>query len=134
MVLFSARHHWYLILFLAFIGCKPNQSQEEENLDTPTTLTLIQNETEGTLAVFRQGEQEPILIQNAKADFRPYIHPIQAPDGKGVLTEYSPGHHKHQTGLYWGLTRVNGRDYFHNPQGDHWRKIALNIVEESGEA
>ena len=39
---------------------------------------------------------------------RPYIHPIVSPDGKGILTEYSPGHHKHQTGLYWGFTRING--------------------------
>src|SRR5690606_28175423 len=47
--------------------------------------------------------------------------------------EFSPGHHKHQTGLYWGFTRVNGRDYFHNPTGDYWKKIAANIVEQQGE-
>ena len=35
----------------------------------------------------------------------PYLHPIAAPDGKGVVTEFSPEHHKHQTGLYWGFTR-----------------------------
>ncbi|WP_343855111.1 PVC-type heme-binding CxxCH protein [Algoriphagus jejuensis] len=99
----------------------------------PTTLSLVQNKTEGTISVLRDGESEPILVQNAKEGFRPYIHPFLSPDGKGVLTEYSPGHHKHQTGLYWGLTRVNGRDYFHNPQGDYWKKVALNIVEESGE-
>jgi hypothetical protein len=73
------------------------------------------------------------LVQNAKEGLRPYIHPIIAPDGKGILTEYSPGHHKHQTGLYWGLTRVNGRDYFHNPQEDYWKKVALNVIETEGD-
>ena len=81
-------------------------------------LRLVQDPKAQTISVFRGTSKAPILVQNAKADFRPFIHPIQAPDGKGVLTEYSPGHHKHQTGLYWGYTRVNGRDYFHHPQGD----------------
>jgi len=85
------------------------------------------------ISIFRSGESDPILVQNAKEDFRPYIHPLIAPDGKGVLTEFSPGHHKHQTGLYWGFTQVNGRDYFHNPQGDYWKKVALNVIENQGE-
>lgn len=121
-----------LFTFLLF-NCKPKESKEGETSDQPTVLTLVQNEEEGTISILRQGENDPILVQNAKEDFRPYLHPILAPDGKGVLTEYSPGHHKHQTGLYWGLTRVNGRDYFHNPQGDYWKKVALNIVEGKGE-
>ena len=95
-------------------------------------MSLIHNESEGTISIHRKGEKEPILVQNAKEGFRPYIHPIIAPDGKGILTEYSPGHHKHQTGLYWGLTRVNGRDYFHNPQEDYWKKVALNVIEMEG--
>ncbi|MBD0258136.1 MAG: PmoA family protein, partial [Cytophagales bacterium] len=80
-------------------------------------LTIRHDEKAGTLSVFRAGTSNLVLTQHAKPDFRPYLHPIAAPDGKGVLTEYSPGHHKHQTGLYWGFTRVNGRDYFHHPQG-----------------
>ncbi|MDA0315846.1 MAG: PmoA family protein [Bacteroidetes bacterium] len=130
---FSTQYYSILIFFVAFFSCKPYQNSEKEKFDKTTTLNLIHDETKGTISVFRQGEEDPILTQNAQENFRPYIHPILAPDGKGILTEYSPGHHKHQTGLYWGLTRVNGRDYFHNPQGDHWRKLALNIVEESGE-
>ena len=77
----------------------------------------------GTISVFREGSDGPILTQNARPDHRPYLHPIVAPDGKGLLTEYSPGHHKHQTGIYWGFTRVNGRDYFHHPEGTYWRRV-----------
>ncbi len=68
------------------------------------------------------------MTQVAKVDFRPYLHPIVAPDGRGELTQYSPGHHKHQTGLYWGFTRVNGRDYFHHPEGTYWKRVSLNVL------
>ncbi|MDF7816351.1 PmoA family protein [Runella sp. MFBS21] len=97
-----------------------------------TSLQLVQNEKEGTISVYRLNEKQPILVQNAKADFRPYLHPIAAPDGKGILTEYSPGHHKHQTGIYWGYTRVNGRDYFHHPEGDYWRRVSAKIIKAKG--
>jgi putative membrane-bound dehydrogenase-like protein len=99
----------------------------------PVILHLQQNESAETISVFRGNEKTPILVQNAKANFRPYLHPIVAPDGKGVLTEYSPGHHKHQTGIYWGYTRVNGRDYFHHPEGDYWKRVSVKIVEAKGE-
>ncbi len=97
-------------------------------------LRLVEDEEKQTIAVYRPGAEEPILTQHARADFRPYVHPIVAPDGKGVLTEYSPSHHRHQTGLYWGFTRLNGRDYFHHPEGTHWRRIAADIVQGGGEA
>lgn len=82
------------------------------------------------LKVMRDGKA--ILTQVAKADFRPYLHPIVAPDGKGVLTEFSPGHHKHQTGLYWGFTRVNKRDHFHHPGDGYFKRKALRILKMKG--
>lgn len=133
MLSFRSPSLFYLIVLILSFACKPKISGVDSEFSQPTHLQLVQNDAEGTISVLREGETKPILVQNAKEDFRPYLHPILAPDGKGVLTEYSPGHHKHQTGLYWGLTRVNGRDYFHNPQGDYWKKVALNIIEESGE-
>ena len=79
------------------------------------------------LRVTRAGRERAILTQVARADFRPYLHPILAPDGRGELTQFSPGHHRHQTGLYWGFTRLNGRDYFHHPEGTHWRRVEAAI-------
>lgn len=96
-------------------------------------LKIEQDEQAGTISVFRPGGRQPILTQNARPDGRPYLHPIAAPDGKGVLTENSPEHHKHQTGLYWGFTRVNGRDYFHNPQKGHWRRVSASVLQASGD-
>jgi len=95
-------------------------------------LSLEQDEDAGTISVFRSDDREPIIIQNARKGTRPYLHPIIAPDGKGVLTEYRPKHHLHQTGLYWGLKRVNGRDYFMNWQDDYWRRVSAKIIEGKG--
>jgi len=95
-------------------------------------LTLKLDEAAGTITVHKEGIAKPLVTQNAKPDFRPYLHPIMAPDGNGELTQYSPGHHKHQTGLYWGFTRVNGRDYFHHPEEDYWRRVSVETLEAKG--
>jgi len=97
------------------------------------SLRLVENEEAQTISVFREGVEEPIIVQHTRDDHRPYLHPIVAPDGKGVLTEYSPGHHKHQTGLYWGFTRLNGRDYFHNPSNGYWQRVESKLHVGSGE-
>lgn len=121
-------------------------------------LRAVQDEEAGTISIFRENGSDPILTQNARPDHRPYLHPIVAPDGNGNVTQYSPGHHPHQTGLYWGFTRVNGeqvaqdtlkkwfyrkdkpqdiaqaigRDFFHNPGGDYWRLKSAVVLTESG--
>ncbi|MEC7906073.1 MAG: DUF6807 family protein, partial [Verrucomicrobiota bacterium] len=94
-------------------------------------LNLVKDEDAETISVFRSGSSEPIIVQHARDDHRPYMHPIVAPDGNGVLTEYSPGHHKHQTGIYWGFTRLNGRDYFHNPSGGYWQRVDSKVLVDS---
>jgi putative membrane-bound dehydrogenase-like protein len=96
-------------------------------------LTLREDAAAHTLSVFRAGETKPLLTQNATPGTRPFLHPIAAPDGKGVLTELSPSHHPHQTGLYWGITRINGRDYFHNRGADYWRRIAVRPITPGGD-
>lgn len=99
-------------------ACNPKQ----KNIGKVNHLKLVSEKGGQIISLYKEGVSEPILVQVVENDFRPYIHPIVAPDGKGVLTEFSPGHHKHQTGLYWGLTRVNGRDYFHHPADGYWKK------------
>lgn len=121
-----------LIAIIFFAGCGSERSPEQTASAGPVSLRLVQDDNAGTISVFRKGSDKAIVTQNAKSDFRPYLHPLVAPDGKGVLTEYSPGHHKHQTGIYWGFTRVNGRDYFHNPGGDYWRKVSAEILQDTG--
>lgn len=124
------------ILFIAlfilnFFWLPPIISEYKYALqDTQVVLSIKQNKTDGTISVYREGKL--ILTQNAGPDFRPYIHPIIPPDGKGVLTEFSPPHHKHQTGLYWGFTRLNGRDFFHSPGNGYWKRVSAYVIQEKG--
>lgn len=99
------------------------------NQQQPNQLTVSTDPSGDRVLVHRSGATSPLLTQVAQVDFRPYLHPIIAPDGRGVLTEFSPGHHKHQTGLYWGFTRLNGRDYFHNPGVTHWKRVAVSVLK-----
>ncbi len=96
-------------------------------------LSAEQDANTGVISVRRVGASKPLVTQNAPLAHRPYLHPIMAPDGRGVLTEFSPGHHKHQTGLYWGFTRLNGRDYFHHPGGDYWKRVDSSVLTARGE-
>lgn len=116
-----------MILIIAHAGSNLMRGEQTH----ASILTLHHDPNDGTISVFRN-DSELVLTQIAKPDIRPYIHPIIAPDGKGVLTEFSPAHHKHQTGLYWGLKKVNGRDYFMNWKGDYWRRVSTTVIEPKG--
>lgn len=114
---------------------------------------------EHDIRIFRKGQEKPVVTQQAPEDFRPYLHPILAPGSEVALTQYSPDHHRHQTGLYWGFTRVNGtgieadslgkwfyrqdkpagiqqqigRDFFHHPDGDYWERQSLDLLIAEGQ-
>lgn len=117
----------FLFLFLTAVNWKKHHPIQES-----PHLRIEEDQEQGTLKIHKDGFEAPILIQNAQVDFRPFIHPLRSPDGKKILTEYSPGHHPHQTGIYWGITRINGRDYFHNPNGDYWKRVSYSILEKEG--
>lgn len=89
------------------MGCKSKTEKETENKEEIAKVFQLKQSDE-TIQVFVKGGNLALVTQNAKPDFRPYIHPILAPETEVALTQYSPGHHPHQTGLYWGFTRVNG--------------------------
>ena len=95
------------------------------------TLAVRYDQRSETISVFRN-TNDLLLTQHVKTGIRPYIHPIVAPDGNGILTEFSPAHHKHQTGLYWGLKKMNGRDYFMNWKEDYWRKVSSSVITPGG--
>lgn len=120
------------IIAIACASGLPKRTEQRPR-DSGNRLAIVQDENQGTISVFRAGNAEPVVTQHARADVRPYLHPIVAPDGRGVLTEDSPAHHKHQTGLYWGFTRVNGRDYFHNLRGDYWRRVSARVTLSQGD-
>jgi len=78
-----------LVVMVVLFSCQNNK----ESVYGPAgeiNLHIIENQELGTIEIYRKGGQSPILTQHARSNHRPYIHPIIAPDGKGVLTEYSP--------------------------------------------
>ena len=81
--------------------------------DPPTSapaaagLRIVPDERAGTISVFRAGRSEPILTMTAPPEGRPHLHPIAAPDGKGVLGE--------------GVS-------FEGAQGNHWRRISVAVI------
>jgi putative membrane-bound dehydrogenase-like protein len=143
----------FIISLMLVNACSKVSSNDKMELNASLNIE------EGTISVFRGAEEKPILVQNARSDFRPYLHPIAAPDGIGNVTQYSPDHHKHQTGLYWGFTRVNGdnieqdsihkwfyrsdkteaqkksvgRDYFHNPGAKYWKRVDFGLKDSIGD-
>ena len=152
----------YLLLLsglICLISCKSEPKNKIASAEANSIGRFEVKKTDSTISIFPEGGSGPIVIQNARPDFRPFLHPIMAPGSDSELTEFSPGHHKHQTGLYWGFTRVNGagadttelkkwfydpnkpdsikekigRDFFHFPGGDHWQKVAAEILIDAGE-
>jgi putative membrane-bound dehydrogenase-like protein len=122
----------FLVFLMINSGYDFRQNSPDRSGMEEVRLRAVEDKAAEKISIFRGNGKDPILVQNIKTDFRPYLHPIVAPDGKGILTEYSPGHHKHQTGIYWGYTRVNGRDYFHHPDGGYWRKVSAEVITATG--
>ena len=118
-----------VFVFLSYISLAqlPKKSKHEAK-----TLRIERSRVDTAIYIFDDKGRKPILTQVFKKDERPYIHPIIAPDSKGVLTEYRPAHHLHQTGIYWGLKLVNGRDYFMKWRSDYWRGVSASIIEGKG--
>lgn len=154
-----ARILFLLIGLTCLMACKSKKEKELDSANSKTSSFHIE-QTDTEIRVFAESGTKALVTQNIKPDFRPYIHPILAPGSNAELTQYSPGHHKHQTGLYWGFTRVNGtgaepeelkewfykpnkpkeiqkkigRDFFHYPDGDHWQKVSAEVLISEGEA
>ncbi len=124
---------WAAVVALLIIaaGCASLRLIDEgpRTAGEATPRLTIRQDPSGNLEVLRPGTAKPLVTQVARADERPYLHPIVAPDGNGTLTEDGPVHHPHQSGVYWGFTRLNGRDYFHNRKGDYWKRVSATVLE-----
>lgn len=129
-----------LILCSSFVLFWPTHSQawqrakrDSEQLSSTQQLHIERDEKSRVIKVYSGDNEAPILAQNAYDDTRPYIYPVMAPDGKGLLTEFRPWHHPHQMGIFWGFKYVNGRDYFMKWQGDYYRKVSAAVIQPHGQ-
>jgi hypothetical protein len=64
---------------------------------------------EEQLSVARSLDGPALIVQNARRNQRPFLHPIVAPDGLGTLTEDAPPHHPWQQGCsqYSGAAQLS---------------------------
>jgi hypothetical protein len=85
------------------------------------------------IEVYKNSIDKAVITHNLKDALRPFIHPVLPPDGKGIFTENEPAHHPHQNGIYWGLKKVNDRDYFMNNKSDYYRKVSSRVIQEKGD-
>ncbi len=110
---------WVILTSLSITFDLRSASGDEPG--NPDSYRFAPVEPEG-VAIYRDDADLPILVVHAPTEMRPYIHPIRPQDGLGVLTEMRPEHHPHQTGLYVGFLKVNGRDYFHHGGSDYFQR------------
>ncbi|MCU0713783.1 MAG: PmoA family protein, partial [Pirellula sp.] len=122
----ALNHRFYLLAgLLVSILSVPVHGQQQST--PPLTARLADDGNH--ILVERASSTTPIVTQVALPDHRPFLHPVAAPDGKGLVTQYAPDHHKHQTGIFYGFTNLNGRDYFHHPEGSYWQRVSVNVIK-----
>jgi len=114
-----------------------SQYQSDKNIvgGQEQPLGLRAECTDRRLRIFRTGLKSPVLTQHARRDWRPFIHPILAPDGVGELTEDGAGgHHDWQHGLFIGLNDVNGVRFWMEEDGVdgtfHPKPLLVQIHDE----
>jgi hypothetical protein len=79
-----------LVVLLYLLGGLAFVPKEKQSVKTPlkkSVLHAMYDSKNSTISVHRLGIKGSILVQNVKTNHRPYLHPIVAPDGKGILTE-----------------------------------------------
>lgn len=86
-----------------------------------------------SLAVYREGSDVPLLVQRNEQHARPCLQPLMAPDLDGVLTEFMPDHHHHQTGVFFGLPEVNGRSYFHVTRQGSFERVGHFMLKSGND-
>ncbi len=74
----------FLLAAITFVAC-PLTVLLADDLHP---ISAYLDATGQSIRIVRQGSDMPIVTVAAKANFRPYLHPIAAPDGKGFVTSF----------------------------------------------
>lgn len=77
-----------------------------------------------------QNEPVDLITVNLDPALRPYLHPVKDPSGKVTLTQDKPDDHPWQHGIFTGLHKVNGLDFWSEKQGKIRTVRVLNISQE----
>lgn len=75
-----------------------------------------------------------LLAYQMNPEVRGYLHPVKDPSGKTTLTEDKPADHVWQHGIFTGLHKVNGIDFWTEREGRQRFNRLLNITQEQDHA
>ncbi|HYE32178.1 MAG TPA: PVC-type heme-binding CxxCH protein [Methylomirabilota bacterium] len=75
-----------------------------------------------------------LLTYQMNPEFRGYLHPVKDPTGKTVVTEDKPADHIWQHGIFTGLHKVNGIDFWTEKEGKQRFVRISNITQEQDHA
>ncbi len=157
LINFQNKGAYLAVLVFTLFACQ-NMKDGTSDLDQSEVTQFRIERSDTSVVVYASDRLLPVAIHHLKPDFRPYLHPLRSPHSDVPLTQYSPGHHRHQTGVYWGFTRINGtqtdeeelkrwfyrsdkpedvkthigRDYFHNPGKGYWLKKEDRVLLAEG--
>ena len=113
------------------LGCLISAALYAGPGDTP--LRAEQDEASQTIKIYRaQGQGSDRHESMSGAMPVPTCIRSWRPMAAGVMTEYRPPHHLHQTGIFWGFKYINNRDFFMKWEGENYRRVSAKVVRATG--
>jgi putative membrane-bound dehydrogenase-like protein len=94
--------------------------------EAAAALRITHDDRAGTFSVLRRGSAAPVVVESAAPDARPYLRLTSGTGSAAQTDSRSPE-------VFWAFTHLNGRDYFHNPKADYWRRVSAAIVHAAGD-
>ena len=111
---------WYLL--------NPPQDEKPIYLERKDEALVVRAQVPG-----RDDEVE-LVTGVLDPELRPYLHPVKSPSGKVVLTQDRPSDHVWQHGVFTGLHKVNGIDFWTEREGKQRFAALLDIFQEQDHA
>lgn len=105
---------WYIL--------NPPQDNKPIFLEQQGKKLVVKAKTAGGMSDLVTYVTDPAL--------RPYLHPVKDPSGRTTLTQDKPDDHPWQHGIFTGLHKVNGVDFWSEKEGKLRFVRLLDIIQE----
>ena len=76
------------------------------------------------------GQVSDLVTYVTDHSVRPYLHPVKDPSGETTLTQDRPNDHPWQHGIFTGLHKVNGIDFWSEKEGKLRFVRLLDVIQE----
>lgn len=93
-------------------------------------IFLLPGDKKMVVRAKKGGEFSELLNYVTDPAVRPYLHPVKDPSGTTTLTQDRPDDHPWQHGIFTGLHKVNGIDFWSEKEGKLRFKRLLDVIQE----